>query len=113
MSSEERKGFLSPYEVETPAGAEGWQSLYPYYYTFSEALRERDESKFWFFDGMHNPEPIYPFDAIMTENWAVAVNQLTTRVWLIPPSLGIDHRVVNGYLFISPDRKSTRLNSSH
>ncbi len=103
MSSEERKGFLSPYEVETPAGAEGWQSLYPYYYTFSEALRERDESKFWFFDGMHNPEPIYPFDAIMTENWAVAVNQLTTRVWLIPPSLGIDHRVVNGYLFISPN----------
>ena len=52
---------------------------------------------------MHNPEPVYPFDAIMTENWAVAVNQLTTRVWQIPPSLGIDHRVVNGYLYISPN----------
>jgi pyruvate,water dikinase len=95
--------FPSPFAIETPAGAEGWEGLYPYYYTFSEARRDFEEGKFWFFDGMHNPEPVYPFDAIMTENWAVAVNQLTTRVWQIPPSLGIDHRVVNGYLYISPN----------
>jgi pyruvate,water dikinase len=95
--------FPSPFAVETPPGAEGWEELYPYYYTFSDARREFEEGKFWFFDGMHNPEPVYPFDAIMTENWAVAVNQLTTRVWQIPPSLGIDHRVVNGYLYISPN----------
>ena len=97
------KTFPNPFSIEPPAGAEGWQELYPYYYTFSEARREFEEGKFWFFDGMHNPEPVYPFDAIMTENWAVAVNQLTTRVWQIPPALGIDHRVVNGYLYISPN----------
>jgi pyruvate,water dikinase len=95
--------FPSPFAIETPAGAEGWEELYPYYYVFSGARRDFEEGKFWFFDGMHNPEPVYPFDAIMTENWAVAVNQLTTRVWQIPPSLGIDHRVVNGYLYISPN----------
>jgi pyruvate,water dikinase len=95
--------FPSPFAIETPAGGEGWEDLYPYYYVFSDARRDFEEGKFWFFDGMHNPEPVYPFDAIMTENWAVAVNQLTTRVWQIPPSLGIDHRVVNGYLYISPN----------
>ena len=97
------RGFPSPFAVETPAGATGWEEMYPYYGLFSEPRREFEESKFWFFDGMHNPEPVYPFDTIMTENWWVACNQLTTRVWQIPPSLGIDHRFVNGYLYISPN----------
>ena len=96
-------GFLSPFAVEAPPGAEGWQRLYPYYYLFSEARREFEEEKFWFFDGMHNPEPVYPFDTIMTESWWVALNQFGTRVYVIPPALGIDQRIVNGYLFISPN----------
>jgi pyruvate,water dikinase len=95
--------FANPFEIETPEGAEGWESLYPYYALCSEERREFEEGKFWFFDGMHNPEPIYPFDTIMTENWWVAANQLTTRVWQVPPALGIDHRIVNGYLYISPN----------
>ena len=98
-----KRAFTNPFAVEAPQGAEGWQEMYPYYYVFSDARRNFEEEKFWFYDGMHNPEPVYPFDAIMTENWAVAVNQLTTRVWLIPPSLGIDHRIVNGYLYVSPN----------
>jgi pyruvate, water dikinase len=96
-------GFPNPFTIETPVGAKGWESMYPYYGLFSEPRREFEEGKFWFFDGMHNPEPVYPFDTIMTENWWVACNQLTTRVWQIPPSLGIDHRFVNGYLYISPN----------
>jgi pyruvate,water dikinase len=95
--------FQSPFNVETPAGADGWKSMYPYYLDFSEPRRDFEEGKFWFFDGMHNPEPIYPFDTIMTENWWVGVNQLTTRVWQIPPAWGIDQRIVNGYLYISPN----------
>jgi pyruvate, water dikinase len=99
----EQARFASPFEVDAPPGAEDWQRLYPYYYLFSEARREFEESKFWFFDGMHNPEPIYPFDTIMTESWWVALNQYTTRVWVIPPALGIDQRLVNGYLYLSPN----------
>ena len=96
-------GFLSPFAVEAPPEAEGWQRLYPYYYLFSEPRREFEEGKFWFFDGMHNPEPVYPFDTIMTESWWVALNQFGTRVYVIPPALGIDQRIVNGYLYISPN----------
>jgi pyruvate,water dikinase len=103
MSLDAKRAFTDPHAVETPAGAEGWERMYPYYGLLSEQRRELEQSKFWFFDGMHNPTPIYPFDTIMTENWWVAVNQLTTRVWCIPPAGGIDHRFINGYLYISPN----------
>jgi pyruvate,water dikinase len=97
-----KRAFTNPFDVETPPGAEGWESMYPYYGVLSDERRASEEKKFWFFDGMHNPTPIYPFDTIMTENWWVGVNQLTTRVWCIPPAGGIDQRFVNGYLYISP-----------
>jgi pyruvate, water dikinase len=94
--------FPSPFDVPAPAGAEDWRRLYPAYYLFSEERREFEEDKFWFFDGLHNPEPVYPFDAIMTESWWVFLNQFLTRVWQVPPALGIDQRLVNGYLYVSP-----------
>lgn len=97
------RGFTNPFDVQTPEGADGWEQLYPYYALISEKRREFEENKFWFFDGMHNPEPIYPFDTIMTENWWVAASQMASRVWPIPLALGIDQRIINGYLYISPN----------
>lgn len=97
------KRFASPFAVSTPVGAEGWQSMYPYYALLSDERREFEDSKFWFFDGMHNPEPLYPFDTIMTENWWVAASQMSMRVWPVPLAGGIDHRIINGYLYISPN----------
>lgn len=94
--------FDSPFAVQTPAGAEGWESMYPYYTILSEARRQEEDERFWFYDGMHNPEPMFPFDTIATENWWVACNQMSTRVWPIPLAGGIDHRFINGYLYISP-----------
>ena len=101
LSSEKR--FPSPFELPAPEGAEGWQELYPYYYLFSSERRDMEDGKFWFFDGMHNPEPLYPFDTIMTENWWVAASQMASRVWPIPVAMGIDQRLVNGYIYISPN----------
>ena len=101
--SEKRSRFTSPFDVETPKGAEGWEEMYPYYALISPERKKLEDGKFWFFDGMHNPEPLYPFDTIMTENWWVAASQMANRVWPIPPALGIDHRVINGYLYISPN----------
>ncbi len=101
--TETGRRFASPFEVGPPEGAEGWERLYPYYYLFSDARRDFEEGKFWFFDGMHNPEPVYPFDTIMTESWWVALNQFGTRVYVVPPALGMDQRIVNGYLYISPN----------
>ncbi len=98
-----RRSFRSPFDLETPPGAEGWESMYPSYLQFGDELRERDEQKLWFFDQMHNPEPLYPFDLMMPESWLVSLNQYTTRVWNLPAALGIEHRIVNGYLYLSPN----------
>jgi pyruvate,water dikinase len=99
----ERGTFRNPYDVATPQDAEGWQSMYPAYLLFGEELRERDEKKLWFFDQMHNPEPVYPFDLLMPESWLVSLNQYTTRIWNLPTALGIEQRIVNGYLYLSPN----------
>lgn len=95
--------FPSPFEVEIPAELAGWEEMYPYYYLFSEERREFEEGKFWYQDRMHHPEPLYPFDTITAESWWVALSQYTTRIFVIPPALGIDQRVVGGYLYISPN----------
>jgi pyruvate, water dikinase len=97
------KSFSSPFDLPTPEGAEGWEELYPYYCLISPERQEMEEGKFWFFDGMHNPVPLYPFDTIMTENWWVAASQMTHRVWPIPVAMGIDQRLVNGHIYISPN----------
>ncbi len=93
--------FPSPFDVPTPEGCEGWEELYPYYYLFSEERREFEDSKFWFFDGMHHPEVLYPFDTITSESWWVALGEMNSRVYIVPPALGIDQRVLNGRLYIS------------
>src|SRR5215210_1481677 len=95
--------FTSPFEVPSPEGAEGWERLYPYYMQFSEDRRDSEGEEFWFQDSMHYPEPMYPFDLLMPENTWVVLNQNTTRVFRVPTALGIDHRVVNGYVYASPN----------
>ena len=98
--------FPSPFELETPAGAEGWERLYPYYMQFSEDRRDTEENKLWFHDSMHYPRPQYPFDTIMWEHTWVILNQNTTRFFRVPSALGIDHRIVNGYVYLSPNMVS-------
>ncbi|MDQ1833864.1 PEP-utilizing enzyme [Massilia scottii] len=95
--------FPSPFDIATPPGGEGWQQLYPYYHTFSEERRPFEESKFWFADKIHHPAPLYPFDAIICEAHWIGVSQYNTRVFMIPPALGIDQRILNGYLYLSPN----------
>jgi pyruvate,water dikinase len=94
--------FVSPFGVETPPGAEGWQRMYPYYVQFSEDRREFEEQQLWFHDSMHYPDPIHPFDLTMPENTWVMLNQNTTRVFRVPTARGLDHRVLNGYVYVSP-----------
>ena len=96
------EAFPSPFDVAAPDGAEGWASMYPYYSVFSEDRRKDEESKLWFHDAMHYPEPVYPFDLLMPEDTWVILNQNTTRVFRVPSSLGLEHRVLNGYIYVSP-----------
>ncbi len=84
-----------------PAGCEGWQDMYPYYAVFSEDRRDFDESRFWFHDGMHWPEPYAPFDALVLDSILVAFNQASTRLFVAPSSLGVECRLLNGYVYLS------------
>jgi pyruvate,water dikinase len=94
--------FPSPFEIETPPGAEGWEELYPYYMVFSSDRREYEDSMFWFQDGIHWPEAMTPWDATFFEYAIAALSQYNTRHYLIPPALGVDARILNGYGYLSP-----------
>ncbi len=97
--------FLDPHEVKPIPGTEGWEEMYPFYYQFSKTDKERmayESSQLWFYDGLHYPEPHYPFDLIWDEAWYLALSQYNTRVFMVPPAKGIDHRMVNGYVYITP-----------
>ncbi|HKE98753.1 MAG TPA: PEP-utilizing enzyme [Actinomycetes bacterium] len=94
--------FPSPFEVPTPPGAEGWQRMYPWYLQFSQENREFEDSVLWFQDGMHHPEVEFPFDTITHECWRLALGQYNSRVFAVPPAYGIEQRILNGYLYITP-----------
>ena len=99
MTGTSRRAFQSPYEVEAPAGAEDWRRLYPYYYLFDEERRAVDEQRFWFFDRMHNPTPVYPFDTDDAGELVRRPEPGRQPVCCEPPTRGLDQRLVNGYLY--------------
>jgi pyruvate,water dikinase len=97
--------FPDPHEIEAIPGTEGWERMYPYHYQFSTKDKERTEyekNTFWFNDGLHYPEPLYPFDIIWDEAWFLALSQFSDRIFMIPPVHGVDHRIINGNVYISP-----------
>jgi pyruvate,water dikinase len=97
--------FPVPHEVETIPGTEGWERMYPYHYLFTTDDKERTEyerNMFWFNDGLHYPEPMYPFDIIWDEAWFLALSQFNTRIFMVPPAMGVDHRIINGNVYITP-----------
>jgi len=97
--------FPSPHEAQRLPGTEGWERMYPYHYQFTTEDPKRkayEENMFWFYDGLHYPEPMYPFDIIWDEAWFLALSQFNTRIFIVPPAMGIDHRIHNGYIYITP-----------
>lgn len=79
--------------------------MYPYHYFFTTKDKEREEyenNTFWFNDALHYPEPLYPFDIIWDEAWFLALSQFNHRIFSIPPVMGVDHRIINGNVYISP-----------
>ncbi|MEZ5003055.1 MAG: PEP-utilizing enzyme [Chitinophagales bacterium] len=94
--------FISPYELKTPKGAEGWEEMYPYFLRFHDNLKEREEGKFWFCDSQHWPNVFKPFDAMTVEFAVKCLGQYNTRHYLIPPANGVDYKIHNGYVYMSP-----------
>lgn len=94
--------FPSPYDLDAPKGAEGWERLYPYYLLFQDKLKAKEETKFWFCDSQHWPTPFKPFDAVTVEFAVKCLGQYNTRHYLVPPANGVDYRIHNGYCYMSP-----------
>jgi pyruvate, water dikinase len=77
-------------------GTEQAQAAYPYYTQFTAA----DDKRFWFYNSMHFPEPMSAFDMVTAEAAYCALGSSSTRVHCIPTTLGIDHRIINGRVYI-------------
>ena len=97
----ERTGFPTPFEVTIPPDCDGWEEMYARHAVFGEARRGFEESRFWFQDGLHAAEPLYPFDSFLFEYGVVAMNQANSRLFVEPRSLGFECRVLNGYIYLS------------
>ena len=94
--------FPSAYDLKAPAGADGWQELYPYYTRFHPARRAEEDGKFWFCNSQHWPTPFRSFDTIMLDFAIKGLGQYNTRHLLVPPANGVDYRIHNGYVYFSP-----------
>ncbi|WP_081882323.1 PEP-utilizing enzyme [Cryobacterium sp. MLB-32] len=96
------KSFPSPYDQSPAAAAEGWKDLYAYNLVFQDSQREVEEAKFWFCDSQHWPTVTKPFETIGFEFAVSCLGQYNSRHLLIPPANGIEFRIHNGYVFMSP-----------
>ena len=94
--------FASPFDIETPSGAEGWEDLYAYHQMFSEERRGYEDSMFWFRDAIHLPKPMPPFDMSLVEYAFASLGSYNSRHYIVPPAMGIDIRILNGYFYLSP-----------
>ena len=94
--------FQSPYDVATPEGAEGWEQMYNWYHQRGEERRADDEQSFWFHDRLHHPRVLQPYDEIQCECWWQALGAFNTRILPMPPAHGVDQRIINGYVYVSP-----------
>jgi len=102
MAKERR--FTDPHEVPAIPGTEGWEEMYPYYYHFGKGATEREKyesSQLWFYDGVHYPVPMHPLDIIWDDMWHLTLSGFVSKVFAIPNSNGIDHRILNGYIYLS------------
>jgi len=90
------KSFPLPSSIKVIEGTEEAQAAYPYYTQFVP----EDDQKFWFYNSMHFPEPMHHFDMITAEAAYVAMGAFNTRVHVLPTAKGVDHRIINGRVYI-------------
>lgn len=92
----------APFGIATPADATGWQDMYPDDLVFTEESRSADETRGWVYDGIHHPRVKYPFDSVVNEAIRLSKGQWTSRVFQLPGSLGTEHRLLLGRVYVAP-----------
>jgi pyruvate, water dikinase len=90
------QGFPLPSSLRVVPGTERAQAGYPYHIQFGAG----DDQRFWFYNSMHFPEPMSAFDMVTAEAAYCALGSANTRVHCLPTTLGIDHRIINGRVYI-------------
>jgi len=90
------RGFPLPSSLQVVPGTERAQAAYPYTVQFGPG----DDDRFWFYNSMHFPEPMSAFDMVTAEAAYCALGASNTRVHSLPTTLGIDHRIINGRVYI-------------
>lgn len=90
------KRFPLPSSVGVAPGTEAAQAAYPWYMQFEPG----DDTRFWFYNSMHFPEPMCLFDMVTAEAAYIALGASNTRVHSLPTTKGIDYRIVNGRVYI-------------
>jgi pyruvate, water dikinase len=95
--SDDSFSFPRPSQIEDVPGADGWRSMYQYYTRF----QPEDDNRFWFHNAMHFPEPVPAFDTITSEIPYTAIGANTARLFVFPTTMGIEHRIVNGRVYIT------------
>jgi pyruvate, water dikinase len=88
--------FPLPSSLKVIPGTERAQAAYPYFIQFTPS----DDERFWFYNSMHFPEPMSAFDMVTAEAAYCALGSANTRVHSLPTTLGIDHRIINGRVYI-------------
>ncbi|MCW5653685.1 PEP-utilizing enzyme [Hydrogenophaga sp.] len=96
------KRFAFFHEAKAPAGAEGWERMYPYFLTSQPEGRPSEDQRFWFADSMHWSRAVHPFDSIGAEAVYYGCGVNGARSIVLPAALGLDVRMVNGYVYICP-----------
>jgi phosphohistidine swiveling domain-containing protein len=70
---------------------------------FAEDRRAFEDSRFWFQDAVHYAEPYYPFDMVSLDSTITGFNQASARLFTVPTSLGLEARILGGYIYLSPN----------
>ena len=70
-------------------------------YQYFTRFQPDDDKRFWFYNSMHFPEPMPAFDTITGEVPYQAIGANTARLFVFPTTLGIEHRIVNGRVYIT------------
>lgn len=94
--ADDAKKFPLPSSIKVVPGTEAAQAAYPYHTQFWP----EDDERFWFYNSMHFPEPMHAFDMVTAEAAYCALGSFNTRVHCLPTTKGIDHRIINGRVFI-------------
>ncbi|SEH67882.1 pyruvate, water dikinase [Halopenitus malekzadehii] len=97
--------FPWPDEVEIPDDCAGWEEMYPRYFRFGQGAdrSELERDRFWFWDQKDSPKPLRPWDiTLCVESITMQLSQAQSRVFAVPPAMGIDLRIIAGYSYASP-----------